>query len=191
MTGGQTDDSAIDRGLFWHADGIHGVGHTLRVLTHARRIAAAVGAETWQVEALVLAARWHDIGRIHDDADYFHGARSHGVARALRLHASIDPRTAEVAFFAVEQHCTNEAYVPKGAHYLFGSKGAEEALHVWRMLKDADGLDRVRLHHGRYGVNKAMLRFEYSRTQVEYAWALFRGEVGGSTGGPVDEVITL
>jgi HD superfamily phosphodiesterase len=165
------DTLAPDPAWFHKPDGIHGVSHTRRVSVHARVIAQAVGVSRWQLEALTRAALWHDIGRVHDGVDPSHGVRSHYKVLSLGLHDGLDDRLCKAVFFAVEQHCTTERYVPAEAARL--GDDAEPALHVWRILKDADGLDRVRLG-GRWACDPAQLRFDFSRGQIEPAMELLR-----------------
>ena len=86
------------------AHGIHGVAHTLRVWTHTQEIAGALGLAEWQVEALHYAALWHDIGRTHDGADYYHGAKSAGKVQGMGLHAGGFER----AFIGIHQDAWTE-----------------------------------------------------------------------------------
>lgn len=149
------------------AHGIHGIGHTLRVWVHGQRIAHAVGFEPWQVEAVGLAAVWHDIGRTNDGADYYHGAKSAGKVIGLGLHRPVDHRVCEAALYAVTHHSGSEEHGLRAASWLFDPAGCTD---VFKALKDADGLDRVRLGD----LDASYLRFEESRGMVDVAWALYR-----------------
>jgi hypothetical protein len=144
---------------------IHGVAHTLRVLIHARELADALRLAAWEREALELAARWHDIGRTHDGADYYHGAKSAGKVVGLGLHVDVDAVVLETALYAVTHHCGSETYAEQGARR---TPDPESTLRVFRVLKDADALDRVRLGD----LDVTMLRHEVSRTRVERAHQL-------------------
>lgn len=165
----------IDPTWFIRPDGydasrtIHGVGHTARVLTHAREIAAELGVTSWQLDALEYAAAWHDIGRTNDGRDYYHGATSAGKVVGLGLHFGIDPLVVETALFVVTHHCGDEDRPVQAAGW---SQDPESILRVFRILKDADGLDRVRL--GRGGLDPAQLRHDFSRTRVARARELLR-----------------
>ncbi len=121
---------------------IHGVSHTLRVMIHAVEIADGLAIPSWEREAVVRAALWHDIGRSHDGGDYYHGAKSAGKAVGLGLHAGLPRSVVEVALYAATHHPGDEAHGERAARRLPDSQGA---LRVFRILKDADGLDRVRL----------------------------------------------
>jgi hypothetical protein len=134
------------------------MSHARRVLVHATAIAEALGLEPWQREAVELAACWHDIGRTHDRVDYFHGAKSAGKVVALGLHEGIEPHVYETALFAVTHQCGSERHAEEAAcHVRYfvdpGGSGswmrrfvdAVDVMSVFVVLKDADGLDRVRL----------------------------------------------
>jgi putative nucleotidyltransferase with HDIG domain len=145
--------------------GIHGLGHTLRVSTHASEIADALDLAPWEREALSRAALWHDIGRTHDGADYYHGAKSAGKVVGMGLSQGMDPVVLETALFAVTHHCGSERHAERAAEW---TVDPDAALRVFRVLKDADALDRVRLGD----LDVSFLRFEVSRSRVDRAWEL-------------------
>ena len=121
---------------------IHGVSHTQRVMIHALEVAEALDAKAWQREAVLRAALWHDIGRTDDGRDYYHGAKSAGKVVGLGLHRGLPPLIAEMALYAVTHHSGDEQHGVRAAKYFPDSTSA---LLVFQILKDADGLDRVRL----------------------------------------------
>ena len=139
--------------------GIHGVGHTLRVLIHAVELGEALGIPPWEMEAVRAAALWHDIGRTDDGADYYHGAKSAGKVVGLGLHANVPPPVLEAALYAVTHHSGDEGHGERAAARL---SDPDAALRIFRILKDADGLDRVRL--GDLDLNQ--LRHPVSRMRV-------------------------
>jgi len=147
------------------AHGIHGTGHTRRVLTHALEIASALEVAAWERKAVELAAGWHDIGRTNDGVDYYHGAKSAGKVVGLGLHQGIDAAVLEVALFAVTHHSGGEQHAESAA---LRTRDADAALKVFRVLKDADALDRVRLGD----LDVSYLRFGVSHEYLERAWAL-------------------
>jgi hypothetical protein len=159
---------------------IHGMRHTRRVLIHATAIAEALGLEPWQREAIELAACWHDIGRTHDGVDYYHGAKSAGKVVALGLHEGVDRLVYETALFAVTQHCVDERRAKDEAcrlrYFVDDGEGewvpryadAADVMPVFLVLKDADGLDRVRLG----GVDMSYMRTDPARGMEARAWEL-------------------
>lgn len=151
--------------------GIHGVDHVTRVTVHAVELALALGLPPWQVEAARLAALWHDIGRERDGADFHHGARSAGKVLGLGLHAGVAPPVLELALLAVTFHAGDDRWGEAEARRL---PDPEAALAVFRVLKDADALDRVRF--GRSGLDARLLRLEASRRRIRRAVELLDGQ---------------
>lgn len=147
------------------AGGIHGTSHAKRVLAHAEQLAADLDLADWEREAVLLAAAWHDIGRTHDGSDYYHGAKSAGKVLGLGLHEGLDLRILERALFAITHHCGSETHAELAAGR---GSDATATLRVFRILKDADALDRVRLGD----LDVSFLRFDVSREYVSRAWAL-------------------
>jgi HD superfamily phosphodiesterase len=148
---------------------IHGVSHTVRVMIHAAEIAVTERVSDRERETAVLAALWHDIGRTHDGVDYYHGAKSAGKVVGLGLHAGLPPDQVEVALHAVTHHSGDEGHAERAASWLADRDAAHR---VFLILKDADGLDRVRLGDGDLDVS--YLRLRGSRSRVERAWELLR-----------------
>jgi hypothetical protein len=142
-------------------------------------LADALDLETWEREALACAALWHDIGRTDDGVDYYHGAKSAGRVVSLGLHCNLPAKVYETALYAITHHCGSEAHGERAAHSVrYRASGdrnihteqvdPEAALRVFRLLKDADALDRVRLGE----LDPTYLRHTVSRTRVERAWEL-------------------
>jgi len=171
----------VDPGWFVRPNGhdasrtIHGLRHALRVWVHAMELATAVGMQPWQRDALHYAALWHDIGRTHDGADYYHGAKSAGrvVGLGLHLEPELDPLILETTLFMVTHHCGDEGRARQAADWLPEPVGGWDA---FRVLKDADALDRVRL--GRWDLDPSQLRFDASHGRIERAWEMW--EASGS-----------
>ncbi|MGB8930732.1 MAG: HD domain-containing protein [Anaeromyxobacteraceae bacterium] len=149
---------------------IHGVGHVWRVGVHARELAEALRLPPWEREALRLAALWHDIGRTCDGRDDFHGAKSAGKVVGLGLHRGVRTTTLAVALFAVTYHSAPD---PVGEEAVEGEDDPDATLRVFRLLKDADGLDRLRL--GEHKLDVRQLRHAESRHRVARARELLRG----------------
>lgn len=144
------------------SSGMHGVPHTLRVLVHAVELARALDVAAWEVESVTLAALWHDIGRTDDRADYYHGAKSAGKAVGLNLHRGVAPRVLAATLFAVTHHSGSEEHAERGILQL---DAPEATRRIFRILKDADGLDRVRFD----GLDPRYLRLAPSRGRIARA----------------------
>ena len=148
---------------------IHGVDHATRVTIHAVELATALRLPDWQVEAARLAGLWHDIGREHDGGDYFHGARSAGKVIGLGLHRGMALPILEVALLAVNFHNVEDRWGEEAARF---ATEPTAALAVFRVLKDADALDRVRF--GRNRLDPKQLRLEASHDRIGRALELLR-----------------
>jgi len=148
------------------AGAIHGTGHTKRVRSHALAIADELEFSEWERQAIECAACWHDIGRTNDGSDYYHGAKSAGKVIGMELHLAFDPRVLEAALFAVTHHCGSETHAERSVGF---TRDPDATLRIFRVLKDADALDRVRL---RGGIDTSFLRYEVSHGLVQRAWQL-------------------
>lgn len=146
---------------------IHGVSHTRRVMIHAAEIADALEVPALEREAVLLAALWHDIGRTDDGVDYYHGAKSAGKVVGLGLHQGLPPSQVELALYAVTHHSGSEVHGELAARNLVHPAAA---LRVFRILKDADGLDRVRLGD----LDARFMRLPGSPEREKRAWELLR-----------------
>jgi HD domain-containing protein len=160
-----------DRAWFLRPDGtdgslgIHGIGHIQRVLVHAVELAEELALPPWAREAAMLAALWHDIGRTDDRIDYYHGAKSAGKVVGLGLHHEVEQLVLETALYAVTHHSGSEEHGLLAAEKL---PVPAVALDVFKVLKDADGLDRVRFD----GLDVRYLRLSPSRKRTPRAKAL-------------------
>ena len=150
---------------FKRPESIHGLSHTRRVLIHCCAIAASVALDPDEFESLALAVAWHDIGRTHDGRDPEHGAKSVVRAKELGLSEGVDPRILARVLFAVELHSINDETVLERPT---PASDSESKFRVLWVLKDADGLDRVRI----YDLDSRRLRYPISRDRVDKAWEL-------------------
>jgi HD superfamily phosphodiesterase len=158
----------LDPQWFERPDSIHGMSHTRRVLTHAHTVAVARDVDPDWFESLVLAVAWHDIGRTHDGREPEHGANSVAKVRRLGLHAGVDAQILSRTFFAMEWHSVSDYHAIDRATTLDPRPGT--MLRVLWLLKDADGLDRVRIED----LDPDQLRYEESLALIARARELLR-----------------
>ncbi|OQB37117.1 MAG: hypothetical protein BWY09_01699 [Candidatus Hydrogenedentes bacterium ADurb.Bin179] len=159
--------------FFAHPSRIHGQAHVARVMIHTFLLADALNLSGRAVKAWA-AVYIHDIGRIHDGLCQEHGR--YALDRLTRLpqvgdilaRGGVAAEDWESITAAVTYHCMDD--IP--------------ATHPhWEMtalLKDADGLDRVRLGD----LDPCFLRFEPSRALVPFAYALYEETQGNIAPGP-------
>jgi len=148
--------------LFWHPSTLHGQAHVARVLVHAFRLIAAAGLVE-ETPRLWAAVYLHDIARRHDG----HCTR-HGDDAWARLDSLPDVQ----ALFArggvpADDHPAIQAAVA------MHSQGEPKPDHphgrLIKLLKDADGLDRVRLGD----LDPDYLRHAEARHMARFAQRLY------------------
>lgn len=149
---------------FAHPSKIHGQAHVGRVMIHAFRLIEATGAVE-EASRLWGAVYLHDLARTHDGFDEVHGM--HAV---MRVNESTDLQERLIArgvqsddpsmLLAVMMHCLPDD------HSAFGGKPVWPLL---AMLKDVNGLDRVRFGD----LDPSYLRNEAARGMVKFAEDLY------------------
>ncbi|MBT4823571.1 HD domain-containing protein [Candidatus Woesearchaeota archaeon] len=154
------DNYRPDAELFLNGpDGVHGVGHSTRVLILTEllsRMYLANNPNSIDIIALREAARFHDMGRIYDSYDSDHGVR--GAELYLeRSNGHVD--SGKVAYL-VEWHVPDDKHAP-------------EMIPELAILKDADALDRARVQHKGYGLNPKFLRTKEAKKLIITAEHLF------------------
>ena len=132
---------------------LHGLGHTARVMVWANVLTQ--GSEWF--EPVVWAAACHDLRRHDDGMDPQHG---HRAAAWVRRHLPGRLRQPPALLELIAEAC---------AWHVCPDRRAEWDHPVLWMLKDADGLDRVRL----YDLDVRYLRHPETKRWVEQARALF------------------
>lgn len=159
--------------LFWHQSSLHGRAHVARVLVHAFRLIAATGfvEETSRLWASVYL---HDIARRHDGVSRRHGADA--WARLADLP--------EVRELFARGGVRDEDYPAIEAAVSGHSRGEPPPGHphkrLMSLLKDADGLDRVRLGD----LDPAYLRHPEAVGMVAFAERLYRATDGAANSSP-------
>jgi len=161
--------------IFWHRSTLHGQAHVTRVMVHAIRLVEATGQHE-QGPRLWAAVFLHDIARLHDGVCHRHGA---DAAQRLRDEPALQRRLAEAGLVeadypaieaAVTAHCAPKEVSPDHPHW-----------PLVALLKDADGLDRVRLGD----LDPTRLRHDEAREMVAFAEKLFAETDGGIATGEV------
>jgi HD superfamily phosphodiesterase len=150
---------------FVHDSLLHGVRHTQRVHIHVRRLARALSWDDADAEFALQAALWHDIGRTDDGWDPGHGEDSVTRARKKQLLDVLSPADAALVVFAIRLHCLPDELGKDEARRLAEQ---ERALRILWLLKDADGLDRVRLGDWE-ALDPAQLRHRQAVGMISFA----------------------
>ncbi len=159
--------------LFTHPSHIHGQAHVSRVIVHAFLLVDMLGLGE-KAASVWAAAYIHDIGRRYDGWCRRHGRYALDKVKtmpgllSLLAEGGVAEADWEGISVAVKNHCRPE--IP------------EDHPHrtLTAVLKDADGLDRVRLGD----LNPRYLRFPESLKLVPFAGALYRETDGALIPGP-------
>lgn len=153
---------------------IHGPGHIERTMCHGALCAQSEGLSPEDTRLLLYACSYHDVGRRDDSLDNEHGYRS-----SLRL-AELTGCTGEelkILKGAVDAHARNEERL-RPVVESYHPADLNRALTIATLLKDADGLDRVRI----WDLDPSYLRRESSKARAGFALELYR-RYQAATGG--------
>lgn len=133
----------IKREVFYRPTGIHGLAHTRNVLLMALLLGQLTNLDLKDLRVLAETALYHDIGRSNDNFDPEHGKASFEKAEELNLFQVPDEEKSLVRFL-IETHCMDDQ---QGMTLLdqWTDVDRERALNLFKVFKDADGLDRVRI----------------------------------------------
>lgn len=156
------------RNLNWDAlyeSPVHGPGHIERTMLHGAFCAMTEPFCQTGTELLLECCAYHDTGRINDWVDDEHGFRA---ARKLEALTGRTGEELQMMKAAVDAHSRSEAMLlPTLAKY--GLADEPRALALAQLLKDSDGLDRVRI----WDLNVHYLRREESKKREDFAQYLF------------------
>lgn len=143
-----------------HPVGLHGIGHTARVLVWAEQVAQGLLRDgvPLDVEVVRWAAALHDVRRADDGADPQHGSRA--AAWIEQQLGSLPIRSLAPAQIAAIRYCCTW-HVP-------GDQHAPWVTPELACLKDGDGLDRVRL----WDLDPRFLRTRHARDRCGEAQEL-------------------
>ncbi len=140
--------------------GIHGVGHVTRVLIWSAILSNRFGnPSSFRSEELLWAASTHDVGRWDDGVDSGHGARSAEWIGVNLVAQRPEAGRADIGFV---RELSTWHQVP------------DDRIEHWSLelmlLKDADGLDRVRI----YDLDPRRLRTQHAARLADAAEELFQ-----------------
>ncbi len=145
---------------------LHGAGHISRVMVLGALLAQRAQLDEDATQLLMYACAYHDVGRVDDSVDDEHGLRAalqveeltglagqplHCLQAAVEVHSRPDERMGDV----------------------LTKYGVADVAYAWplaKLLKDADGLDRVRLDM----LDPSYLRHAFTPPLENTAWVLWR-----------------
>lgn len=141
---------------------VHGYSHTVKVLIIAIMLGDILGIKENEMHSLVLAALYHDCGREDDREDEYHGHLSADKLKTLVTEISDNKdMSGQYAKHLIELHSLSDEEGFEKISELALSKDEQDKLKLLlEIFKDADGLDRVRIHD----LNPSYLRTVVART---------------------------
>lgn len=158
-----------DRVEFWLPDSeLHTKEHSSRVLLMALLIADQKGLNNMEMDALAMAAVFHDTRRLDDGIDQGHGRRAAEYYKEYceSNELSFDARTYSIIYYHDQDDSLGISEIEQKNHL------DEGIVLLYQIFKDADALDRFRL--GPDGLDVNFLRTEEARGLVEYAKELLQ-----------------
>jgi hypothetical protein len=149
---------------FWLPDSEwHTKAHSARVLLLALLIGHQKGLSDEELDALGMAAIFHDSRRLDDGIDKGHGSRAaeyyKDYCREQDLH--FDAHTYYITYYHDQDDSLGLAEIAKSPAI------SERGVLLYQIFKDADALDRFRL--GPEALNVDMLRTEEAHGLVDFA----------------------
>lgn len=154
----------LNLGVLYESD-IHGIGHIERTLCHGAMCAMDEALSQADTGLLLDACAYHDIGRTRDGLDFVHGST------AARFIGLVTGRTGEdllILQAAVEAHSRKEKEL-SAILQKYRPQDMDRALTIAQLLKDADGLDRVRI----WDLDVRFLRRTSSIARADFAQELY------------------
>ncbi len=141
---------------------VHGAEHTKRVLLHMLILCHLMNIPKEEIDILCTAVTYHDVGRHCDGIDDDHGRASREIYEEDVKNPS------PIIAFLIEYHSLPDeiGYKEIGENPIL-SDNKEMVTRLYKIFKDADGLDRVRL--GLKDLDITYLRTEYSKHLTKIA----------------------
>ena len=153
---------------------LHGPGHIERVMLLGALIARNESLSPADARLLLRCCACHDLGRVNDLADAEHGARSAAMLASEAFayaRADLPDRDLPILYAAVAAHSVSDRRRREmGERYGVAPTDFARYGEIAACLKDADNLDRVRLHD----LDPSHLRHEESLALIPLAEALYR-----------------
>lgn len=159
----------------------HGLGHILRTLCHGAMGAMEERLSMEDARLLLDACSYHDVGRINDSEDNEHGRRS--AARLAGLTGRSGDELAQLQA-AVDVHSRSDALLPAILER-YQVRDTARATLLAQLLKDADGLDRVRI----WDLDVNYLRRPHSKARARFAKRLYLRYQSAVGSAPVPEFV--
>lgn len=145
---------------------LHGAGHISRVMVLGALLAQRAQLDENVTQLLMYACAYHDVGRVDDSVDDEYGLRA---ALQVEELTGLAGQPLHCLQAAVEAHSRPDERMGD----VLTKYGVADVAYAWplaKLLKDADGLDRVRLDM----LDPSYLRHAFTPPLENTAWVLWR-----------------
>jgi len=156
----KTHMSNINKKYMYRSE-LHGISHNERVALFSFYLSEMLDLNNEDFNIIMYAALYHDIGRTNDFVDDLHGLKSAKKIKKLKLDLSEDDQ--RVLKTIITAHSMDDQYFDK-VFDSFGAFDYARCKKLYSILKDCDGLDRVRLFFPM--VSAEMLRNPESKSLI-------------------------
>ena len=161
----------LNRSVIYESE-LHGLDHIERVILLGALIAWKVSLSDADMQLLMAACSYHDIGRIDDSVDHEHGRRSAEMLRDLRIlpPALFTEEELQILYAIITVHSMSDTLkIDVAGRYHIAPRQMDRYLELMACLKDADNLDRVRVDD----LDVSHLRHQISVDLAPFAKSLY------------------
>lgn len=153
----------------------HGIFYNERVALLSLFLAEKLNLAEIDTKIAIYAALYHDIGRVDDSVDDLHGTRSAKLIDKLNL--PLDDESLKILKIAMTYHSLADSKFYENLDSFCTDR--ERTITAFNIIKDADGLDRVRLGGGhlnlKYLRTTEALKLVPTAFQLEYNYKNLKG----------------
>ena len=146
---------------------MHGINHNIRVAIFVYILANFEDVSIREFEMLIDCAKYHDIGRTDDCMDYKHGLKS---ASKLNFLTDYNQEELNLMKTIITCHSMEDNEIDKYIQ-IYKVKDINKCKKLFNILKDADGLDRVRLPYPKVHID--LLRTGTAKRIVLFAFEMY------------------
>lgn len=157
---------------FLYKSVFHGLHHSEKVFLFAYIIGKYNNLSNVDLEILTDAAIYHDIGRIDETEDSFHGLNSaKNISKVVNSEIYKDPQNLAILKAICDGHSRDDKYLNLVAgDYEISESNLPRFEKLLKILKDADALDRTRfMKTSLAALNEKYLRSDFSKQLVQLA----------------------
>lgn len=127
-----------------YASAVHGEAHVLRVCILCFFLSEKLGLSEEELKDILEIAKYHDLGRINDEADKEHGSR--GAILMEKMDFSWGKEKLRIYQAVIAAHSLgDEAFETEWKRWENQTGELIKGRNLLEILKDADALDRFRL----------------------------------------------